>query len=327
MTQTRMRAITQDRYGSTSVLALREVARPAIGDEQVLVRVHAAAVNPGDVFSMRGVPYVLRPFLFGLRRPKRRVLGWDLAGTVVEVGARVSQYRPGEAVYGTGESAFAEYAVVAPDRLAAKPERLTFEQAAAVPTAGLAALHGLRDAGGLRSGQRVLINGAAGGVGTFAVQIAKALGAEVTGVCSSRNVELVRSLGADHVIDYTREDFTEGAPRYDLILDNVANHPLSRLRRVLAPTGTVLPNNGEGGRWFGPLGRLAYAVGSSVFSRQKARAFVSNPNPADLLVLAQLIDAGKVTPVIDRSYRLDQVPEAIAHVEAGHARGKVVVTI
>jgi NADPH:quinone reductase-like Zn-dependent oxidoreductase len=321
-----MKAVVQDRYGSADVLELRSVDEPVAGDGDVLVRVRAAAVNPGDCYLMRGVPLVMRP-AWGMRGPRRPVLGWDAAGTVTAVGAGVTRFRPGDEVFGTCRSTFAEYAVGGPDTLAAKPPGLTFAEAAAVPTAAVTALRGLRDAGRVRAGQRVLVNGASGGVGTFAVQLAKVLGAEVTGVCSTRNVELVRSLGADHVVDYAVEDFTRGGRRYDVILDNVANHPLSRLRGVLAPRGVLLPNSGAGGRWFGPLGRLGRALALSAVTSRRARAFVAVPKHDDLAYLAGLLESGQVRAVIDRTYPLGETADAVRHVETGHARGKVVIAV
>jgi NADPH:quinone reductase-like Zn-dependent oxidoreductase len=328
--QDTMMAIVQDTYGSPDVLELRDIDRPEIGDDQVLVRVHAAGVNPADWAIVGGLPYVARP-VYGLRKPKNAVRGTDVAGTVEAVGAGVTRLRPGEEVFGWCGGlggAFAEYAAASEEALALKPANLTFEQAAAVPMAGLVALQALRDHGGVRAGQRVLINGASGGIGTFAVQIAKALGAEVTGVCSTRNVDMVRSIGADHVIDYTQEDFTQKDLRYDFILDNVANHSLSDLRRALAPTGTLVPNGGGfDNRWFANGGRV---IGASVLNRfvsHRLRPFLVSPNLDDLVVLKELIEAGKVEPVIDRTYPLSETPEAVGRVGGGHARGKVAVTV
>ena len=325
-----MKTIVQDEYGSTDVLEFRDIDRPEIGDTEVLVRVHAAGVNPGDWAIVGGLPYIARP-AYGLRRPKKAVRGTDVAGTVEAVGARVTRFRPGDEVFGWCGGlggAFAEYAAASEDALAPKPANLTFEQAAAVPMAGLVALQALRDHGGVRAGQRVLINGASGGIGTFAVQIAKALGAEVTGVCSARNVEMVRSIGADHAIDYTQEDFTRKDQRYDFILDNVANRSLSDLRRALAPAGTLVPNGGGfDNRWFAGGGRVIGAHVLDRFVGHRLRPFLVSPNPEDLVVLKELIEAGKVTPVIDRAYPLGEAPEAIGLVGGGHARGKVVITV
>ena len=324
---TTMRAITQDQYGSPDVLQRREVDRPAIGDHEVLVRVRAAGVNPADWAIMSGLPHIARP-AYGLRRPKIGVRGTDVAGQVEAVGPGVTRFRPGDAVFGWCTGSFAEYAAVSDDALAAKPATLSFEQAAAIPMAGIVALQALRDHGHVRSGQRVLVNGASGGVGTFAVQIAKALGAEVTGVCSTRNVDLVRSLGADHVIDYSREDFTRSGQRYDFILDNVANHSLSDLRRALTPTGTLVPNAGEfDNHWLAGTGRVLSALVVSRFVRQTLRPFLVSPKREDLLALTELVDAGKLTPVIDRSYPLSETPDAIRDLAAGHARGKLVIAV
>ena len=322
-----MKAIVQDKYGSPDALELRDIHEPAIKGDEVLVRVRAAAVHPGDLFFMEGVPYVFR-IGYGLRGPRRKIPGFDVAGVVEAVGTKVKELRPGDEIFGNGNGTCAEYAAASEDALAPKPAGFTFEQAAAVPTSAVAALRGIRDAGKVRPGQKVLINGAAGGVGTYAVQIAKELGAEVTGVCSTKNVDLVRSIGADHVIDYTQEDFTQGGPRYDLILDNVANHSLSDLRRALTPEGILLPNSGSGGgRWFGPLGRIALASVLSPFVGRQGRPFVATVKTKDLVDLTKLIKAGMLTPVIDRTYPLSETPEAMRYVAQGHARGKVVITM
>ena len=328
--QDTMEAIVQDEYGSPDVLELRDIDRPEIGNDQILVHVHAAGVNPADWAVMGGLPYIARP-VYGLRKPKNAVRGTDVAGTVEAVGAGVRRFRPGDEVFGWCGGlggAFAEYASVSEDALAPTPANLTFEQAAAVPMAGLVALQALRDHGGVRTGQKVLINGASGGIGTFAVQIAKALGAEVTGVCSTRNVEMVRSIGADRVIDYTQEDFTHKDRRYDLILDNVANHSLSDLRRALAPAGTLVPNGGGfDNRWFAGGARVVGAHVMNRFVGQRLRPFLVSPTLEDLVALKELIEAGKVAPVIDRAYPLGETPEAIGHVGGGHARGKIAVTV
>jgi NADPH:quinone reductase-like Zn-dependent oxidoreductase len=325
-----MKAIVQDAYGSPDVLKLRDIGRPQIGGNEALVRVRAAGINPADWAIVSGLPYVARP-VYGLRKPKNAVRGTDVAGTVGAVGAGVRRLQPGDEVFGWCGGlggAFAEYASVSEQRLAPKPANLTFEQAAAVPEAGTVALQAVRDHGNVRAGQRVLINGASGGIGTFAVQIAKTLGAEVTGVCSTRNVEMVRSLGADHVIDYTREDFTRMDRRYDFILDNVANHSLSDLRRALTPTGTLVPNGGRfDNRWFASGGRVVSAHVLNRFVGHGLRPFLVSPNLEDLVVLKELIEAGKVTPVIDRTYPLGEAPEAVGHVGGGHARGKVVISV
>jgi NADPH:quinone reductase-like Zn-dependent oxidoreductase len=324
-----MKAIVQDRYGSPDdVLELQEIDQPVAKDDEVLVRVHAASVHVGDWILVRGVPYIMR-LGTGLRRPKTSVPGTDIAGTVEAVGKDVTQLRPGAEVFGWCKGAFAEYATAGADNFAPKPAGLTFEQAAAVGTSAFAALQALRDHGKVQPGQKVLINGASGGVGTFAVQIAKSFGAEVTGVCSGRNVDMVRSIGADHVIDYTQEDFTQGSERFDLILDNVANRSSSDLRRALTPEGTLQPNGGghSSGRWIGPMGGMVKAFVSSLFVRQQGRPFLSLPNKEDLTTLKELTEAGKVTPVIARTYPLSETPEAIGHVGAGHAQAKVVITV
>jgi NADPH:quinone reductase-like Zn-dependent oxidoreductase len=325
-----MKAVIQDEYGSAAVLETRDIDRPEIGDDEVLVRVRAAGVNPGDWAIVSGLPYIARP-VYGLRKPKNAVRGTDVAGTVEAVGADVTRLQPGDEVFGWCDElggAFAEYASVSEDALAPKPANLTFEQAAAVPMAGFVALQALRDHGNVRAGQKVLVNGASGGIGTFAVQIAKSLGAEVTGVCSTRNVEMVRSIGADHVIDYTREDFTRSGQQYDVILDNVANHSLSELRRALTPTGTLVPNGGGfDNHWFAGSGRVISAHVLNRFVSHTLRPFLVSPKLEDLVVLKELIEAGKVTPVIDRAYPLGETPEAIGHVGGGHARGKVVITV
>ena len=322
-----MKAVMQDRYGGIDMLQLRDVARPQLSDTDVLVRVNAAAVNPLDWHVMRGVPVVARGATGGLRRPQPAVLGVDLAGTVEDVGRDVTGLNPGDDVFGTGPGSFAEYCAAPQDTLAPKPSNLSFEQAAAVPIAGVTALQLLRDVGKVRAGHRVLINGAAGGVGTFAVQIATAFGAEVAGVCSTRNVDLVRSLGAQRVFDYTSEDFTKSGERYDVILDNIANHPLSAIRRTLQPRGMLINNSGRGGRVVGPLVRIAAIAVLSRVSKQQLRFRTATVTSEDLLVLKQLIEEGKVRAVIDRSFALNQVPDAIRYLESEHVRGKVVVGI
>jgi NADPH:quinone reductase-like Zn-dependent oxidoreductase len=316
-----MKAIVQNAYGSPDVLSLAEVARPAQEENQVLVRVKAVALNVGDVFSMHGDPWLTR-LILGFPKPKNYIPGWDMAGVVEAVGQQVTQFHPGEAVFTACNHTLAEYVSVAADKLALKPANLSFEQAAAVPTAALTALQELRDVGKMRAGQQVLINGASGGVGTFAVQIAKAFGAEVTAVCSTRNVELVRSLGADHVIDYAREDFTAGGRKYDLILDNVANHSFTALRRALTSQGLIVPNSGHGGMTY-----VFKAFLLSPLMRQVGRMHVTSTSNKDLTVLKDLIEAGKVKPVIDRAYPLNDTLEAFRYVEKGHARGKVVINL
>ena len=326
--ETTMRAIVQDKYGSMNVLELQEVARPEIGEDDVLIRVRAAGVDPGVWHLMTGLPYLVRLAGYGIRAPKTRVRGSDVAGTVEEVGPSVNRFQPGDEVFGTCDGAFAEYASAREERLALKPATLTFEQAAAVATSGFTALQGLRDRGEVQAGQKVLVIGASGGVGTSAVQIAKAFGAEVTGVCSTRNVDMVRSIGADHVIDYTRDDFADGAQSYDVILDTAGNRPLSLLRRALTRRGTLVIVGAEGGgRWIGAVGRTFKALLLSPFVGQSLRAFISKETGDDLDALKQLVEAGQLAPVIDRTYALNEAPEAIAYIAEGHARGKVVVTV
>ncbi len=322
-----MKAIVYHEYGSPDVLALQDVAEPVVTDGAVLVRIRAASANPYDWHFMRGLPYFMRA-VSGLRTPKDSRLGSDMAGEVEAVGKGVTRFRPGDAVYGfVAHGGFAESIAVAEEVLGPKPANLTFAQAAAVPLAALTALQGLRDAGQVRPGQRVLIVGASGGVGTFAVQLAKAFGAEVTGVCSTRNVALVRSLGADHVIDYTREDFTQGTRRYDLILQLAGMQPPSECRRALTPEGTLALSSGDSrGRWIGPLGRIIKAAALSPFVSQKLGSFEAKSNRDDLRFLTELIESGKVTPVIDRTYPLCETADAIRYLETGRARGKVVIT-
>jgi NADPH:quinone reductase-like Zn-dependent oxidoreductase len=324
-----MMAIVYQAYGPPDVLELEDVEVPDVEDDEVLVRVLGAAVNPGDWDLLHGTPYVLRPMI-GLRRPRNEVLGLAVAGRVEAVGDTVSKFQPGDEVYGEiSYGGFAEYARVPEDALAPKPSNLTFEQAAAVPVVGVTALQALRDVGRVQPGQKVLINGASGGVGTFAVQIAKALGADVTGVSSTRNVELVRSIGADHVIDYTREDFTATGRRYDLILDNVGNRSLSAYRRALTPKGTLIPNSNKGGgRWIGGfLARAVRALLVSPFVPQRLRPFAATGKSEDLFALKELIESGKVTPVIDRTYSLSETAEALRYYGEGHTRGKVVISV
>ena len=320
-----MRAIVQDRYGPPDVLELREIERPAVGDGDVLVRVRAASVNPQDWHLMRASPFVVRMSGTGLRTPKTPVRGTDAAGQIEEVGRNVARLRPGDEVFGWCEGAFAEYVCADESHFVPKPADLSFEGAATLALAGCTALQGLRDTGALQPGQEVLIIGAGGGVGTFAVQIAKAFGARVTGVCSTTKMDLVRSLGADEVIDYTREDFTRGERRYDLIFQLAGTAPPSACRRALTPNGTLVLSSGEGR--FAGIDRVARALVSSPFVPQRLRAFLTKETTADLLTLAELVEAGKVTPVIDRTYPLSEVPDAIAYLEEGHARGKVVISV
>jgi len=316
-----MKAIVQNDYGSPDVLSLAEVAQPTVKENEVLVRVKAVSINAGDVFAMRGNPWPTR-LIAGFPKPQNYILGQDMAGVVEAAGSSVMQFRPGDEVYASCGGALAEYVSVAEDKLALKPINLTFEQAAAIPTAAITALKGLRDVGKLRAGQKVLINGASGGVGTFAVQIAKALGAEVTGVCSARNVDMVRSLGADKVIDYTKEDFTQNGRRYDLILDNVASHSFSDLIRVLTPQGLIVPNSGHSG-----MGYVFKAFLLSPFQRQLASMYLSVPNGKDLMELKEWLEAGQVKPVIEQTYPLREAPEAFRYLDKEHARGKVVITV
>jgi NADPH:quinone reductase-like Zn-dependent oxidoreductase len=323
-----MKAIVQDRYGGPEVLELRDLSTPVVGEGDVLLRVQAAGVDQGVWHVMAGLPYLVRVMGVGLRAPKQRVRGMDVAGRVEAVGADVTEPHPGDQVFGTCEGAFAEYALARADKVLAEPENLTPEQAAAVPISGCTALQGLRDKGNVRAGQRVLIIGAGGGVGTFAVQLAKAFGAEVTGVCSTAKVDLVRSIGADHTVDYTQEDFADSGHRYDLILDTAGNRSLSQLRRALTPRGTLVIVGGErGGRWSGGFERqIVRAPILSLFVSQQLRSLTSTARREDLLALKELIEAGKVAPVIDRTFPLREVPEAIRYMRAGHARGKIVVT-
>jgi NADPH:quinone reductase-like Zn-dependent oxidoreductase len=319
-----MKAIVQDRYGSAAVLKTQDIEKPAIGDDEVLVRVHAASIHVGDWILMTGEPFVMR-FATGLRKPKQPVPGTDVAGTVEAVGPSVQGLRPGDEVFGWGSGAFAEYARAPEDHFVKKPSNLSFEEAAAIGVSATTALQLLRDEGHVQAGQKVLINGASGGVGSFAVQIAKAFGAEVTGVTSTGNVELVRSVGADHVIDYMKQDFTAGGPRYDFILDNVGNHTLSTTMQALAPGGKLLANGGghEGGK----LARVIRSLIVSMVDRRLLRPSTKFQNREDLVALKDLIEAGKVRPVIGGTYPLDRTAEAIDHVAQGHARGTVVITV
>jgi NADPH:quinone reductase-like Zn-dependent oxidoreductase len=325
-----MKAIVYCDYGPAN-LKFQDVEKPTPADDQLLVRVHAASVNPLDWHFIEGTPYVMRAMGVGLRKPKDTRLGVDFAGTVEAVGKKVTKFKPGDEVFGGRTGAFAEYVCVREARaVASKPASITFEQAASVPIAGITALQGLRDKGKVQPGQKVLINGASGGVGTFAVQIAKSYGAEVTGVCSTRNLDMVRSLGAGHVIDYTKEDFTKSDQRYDVILDNVANHSLSECRRVLNPNGKYVLIGGGGvkeSRWLGPgLTHAFKAMFLSKFVSQQMGMMLAELNQNDLTFLADLMQSGKVTPVIDKRYKLSELPQAIEYLEQGHARGKVVIT-
>ena len=322
-----MRAIVQDRYGPADVLELRDISTPVPGDDELLLRVHAASAFIGDWHVMTGLPYLGR-MAFGLRAPKARVRGQDVAGRIEAVGKDITGLRPGDDVFGACNGAFAEYATAPANKLAPKPANLSYEQAATVASTGCTALQAVRDRGKVLPDQEVLIVGAAGGVGSFAVQIAKAFGAHVTGVCSTTKVELVRSIGADDVIDYTREDFAASGKRYDVILDIAGARSVSHLRRALAPRGTLVIVGGEsGGRWFGGIDRQLRAMVLSPFVGQRLGTFVGRTKAEDLISLAELIEDGKVTPLIDRSYPLEKVPDAMRYLEEGHARGKVVITI
>ena len=323
-----MKAIVYHRYGSPDVLSCEEMAKPAPAENEVLIRVRAAAANPYDWHFMRGEPYAVRIMAGGLRKPKDPRLGADVAGVIEAVGRNIRQFKPGDDVFGSCKGAFAEYTCASESKLAIKPDNVTFEQAASVPIAAFTALQGLRDKGKLQPGQKVLINGAAGGVGTFAVQIAKSFGAEVTGVCSTRNVGMVRSIGADQAVDYTQEDFTKSARRYDVILDCVGNHSFSECRRVLNPRGIYVGAGGTTDNWMiGPLTSAIKALVLSWFVSQKQVMVLAKPSKEDLAIMGKLMESGKVTPVIDRSYSLSEVPDAIRYLEAGHARGKVVITV
>ncbi len=325
-----MKAIVYSDYGLSN-LKLENIEKPVPNDDQILVKVRAASINPYDWHFVEGTPYIMRMMGVGLRKPKDIQLGVDFAGTVEAVGKNVTQFKPGDDVFGGRGGAFAEYVCRrAEGAVALKPANLTFEQAASVNIAGITALQALRDKGKVQPGQKVLINGASGGVGTFAVQIAKSFGADVTGVCSTRNVDLVRSLGADHVIDYTKEDFAKSGRRYDVILDNVPNHSLSDCRGVLTPQGKYVMIGGGGpndSRWVGPFGRVIKTMVMSPFISQQMGMMMADTSQKDLTILADMMQSGKVKPVIDRTYKLSEVPAAIAYLEEGHARGKVVITV
>ena len=321
----RMKAIVYSDYGPPDVLRCEEIEKPTPADDEVLIKVRAASVNPLDWRLMRARPFVRR-IMSRLGKAKLTRPGRDVAGQVEAVGRNVTRFKPGDAVFGACDGSFAEYASAPESALALKPEKVTFEQAASVPVAGLTALQGLRDKGHIGPGQKVLVNGAAGGVGTYAVQVAKTFGAEVTGVCSTRNVEMVRSVGADHVIDYTREDFTQGTQRYDILFDCIGNHSLSACRRVLNPDGICVIAGG-GKKVWSALTRSLQALVLSRFAGQNFRMFIARLNKDDLAALGELIEAGKVRPVIDRRYSLSEVPEAVRYLEEGHARGKVIITV
>lgn len=323
-----MNAIVYRCYGSPDVLQLEEIEKPAPADNEVLVKVKAAAVNPLDWHFMRGSPYIMRLIGVGIGKPEDTRLGVDFAGTVEAVGSQVTQFKPGDDVFGGADGAFADYVSIAEDQgLVLKPANMTFEQAASVPIAAITALQALRDKGQIKSGQKVLINGASGGVGTFAVQIAKSYGAEVTGVCSGRNEEMVKSIGADHVINYKKQDYTESGQKYDLIIDMVGNHGLSANRKVMTPEGKLIIVGGAKGNWVGPLMSPIKAMMYSPFVGQEFVMFIANMHKQDLAVLGELMASGEVTPVIDRSYALNEVPAAIRYSEEGHARGKIVIAM
>jgi NADPH:quinone reductase-like Zn-dependent oxidoreductase len=325
-----MKAIVYCDYGLAN-LKLQQVEKPVPTDDQILVRVRAASVNPYDWHFIEGTPYIMRVLGVGLRKPKDTRLGVDFSGTVEAVGKNVTQFKAGDEVFGGRGGAFAEYVCPRATRaVALKPSNVTFEQAASVNIAGITALQALRDKGKVQPGQKVLINGASGGVGTFAVQIAKSMGAEVTGVCSGKNAELVRSLGADHVIDYTKEDFAKSGEHYDVILDNVPNHSLAECRAVLTPEGKYVMIGGGGpndNRWVGPFGRVIHALLLKPFVKQQLGMMMANANATDLTFLGSLMEAGKMKPVIDRTYKFSDLPDAIRYLEQGHARGKVVLTV
>lgn len=322
-----MKGILHTGFGPPrDALRLGEIDRPVVAGDEVLVRVRAASIHIGDVYGIRGLPKVMRP-IFAAIRAKNRVAGTDISGTIEAVGSNVTRLRPGDEVFGSCKGAFSEYASAKEEALALKPDNLTFEQASAIGASAFTALQALRDHGDLQAGQRVLITGASGGVGTFAVQIAKTLGADVTGVCSTRNLDLVRSIGADHVIDYTQQDYTLGGEEYDLILDNIGNHSLKDTRRALTSDGTLLANGGPAPTgWFGGLGHPLKAAVVSVFVKQQGRSFLSMENKEDLATLRELAAMGKVTPVIDRIYPLGEGITAISHVGEGHAQGTTVIT-
>lgn len=322
-----MKAIVQDRYGSAEVLELRDIAKPIPAEDEVLIEVAAASLHAGDYFLTSGLPYLMR-LGTGFRKPRKSTPGFDMAGTVVAVGSKVTEFTPGDEVFGEANGSCAEYIVTSPKKILPKPVNLTSEQAATMAVSGTAALRGIRDAGNVKPGDKVLINGAAGGVGTFAVQIAKATGAEVTGVCSTGNVEMLRTIGADHVIDYTQEDFTKGDARYDVILDNVANHSPASMRGVLVPTGKLIPNSGRSdGKIFGAFGRMIGGLVSSLFLRRQGRPYFAPVKKNGLTALKELVEAGDVTPVIGETYPLEATPAAMAAIGAGHSRGKIIINV
>ncbi len=322
-----MKAVVYHRYGSPEVLALEDIEKPVPAADEVLIKVHAMSVNPIDWHYMKGSPYIMR-LGKGLRRPKDKRIGVDFAGTVEAVGENVTRFKPGDEVFGGKDGAFAEYVTEREDRgLALKPANITFEQAASVAVAATTALQALRDKGHLQAGQKVLVNGASGGVGTFTVQIAKTLGAEVDGVCSTRNVEMVRSIGAGHVFDYTKESYVESGRQYDLVIDMIGNHSLMTNRRVLSPNGRFVIVGGPKGNWLGPLTAVVKAMMLSPFVGQKFTMLLAEFKQKDMAFLGDLLETGKVTPVIDRRYRLSEMPAAMAYLEEGHARGKIAITL
>ena len=327
---TPMKAIVYCDYGKSDVLKIENVEKPVPTDDQLLVKVRAVSVNPFDWHFMRGTPYLMR-METGLRKPKSMRLGVDFAGVVEAVGKNVTIFKPGDEVFGGKRGAFAEYLTIRADSgVAIKPANISFEQAGGVAIAGLTALQAVRDKGKVQPGQKVLINGASGGVGTFAVQIAHAFGANVTGVCSGKNVDMVKSLGADQVIDYTKEDFAKGDQKYDVILDNVPNHSLADLRRVMPPNGKYIMIGGGGpddGNWIGPFGRVIHTLLIKPFIKQEMGMMMADPSQKDYMAMADLMQSGKVTPVVDRTYKFEELPAAIAYLEEGHARGKVAITV
>lgn len=316
-----MKAIVQNGYGSPDFLSLKDVEKPTIQEDEVLVRVKATSINAGDYFSLMGTPWLVR-FSVGFPKPKDYILGWDMAGQVEAVGDQVKNYKIGDKVFTACGSAYAEYVKVKETLLALMPENLTYLQAAAVPTAALTALQGLCNVGKVQSGQKVLINGASGGVGTFSVQIAKVFGAEVTGVCSTRNVDMVHSIGADQVVDYTKDDFTKSGKQYDLILDNVANRSLFELKRVATPEGIIIPNSGHGG-----MGYVIKAFLYSPFMSQLGKMYLSTPNSNDMAVLKEFLEAGKIKPIIDKEFSLENVADAFRYLAEKHAQGKIVINV
>jgi NADPH:quinone reductase-like Zn-dependent oxidoreductase len=316
-----MKALVQTGYGSAENLIIKEMERPTIKDKEILVRIQTAAIHAGDIFGMRGKPFTVRFFL-GFPKPKNYIPGFDLAGIVEEVGKDITHFKPGDGIFGAAGRTCAEYAVTTQEQIVLKPLNLTFEQAAAVPTSAITALLGLRDAGKIKAGKKVLVNGAAGGVGIYAIQIAKYFGAEVTGVCSTRNVEMILSLGANHVIDYTKEDFTKGDQKYDLILDNVANHSFTDCWKVLSPNGKHIPNSGNAG-----LGFVFKAMILSLFIRKQGGLFFAAPKQPDLIFLKELLESEKIKPVIDSTFKLTEATEAFRYLNKGQVSGKVVIKI